>query len=300
MYHRIAEESFDPWGLAVSPAHFEAQVRWIARRRTPLSLTQFARRHAAGTLPRDAIAVTFDDGYACSARVAAPLLEKLGVPATIFIPAALIERRAPFWWDELESIVLGYDGSSLEVDGTRYELGPRSSGDPDWKPGAEPGTPRQEAFLCLWRELHHKLPGELDRSMDELRDRFNVTRTGQKRPMTPEEVRATASERIEFGSHALTHPSLPSLPLARKAIEIRDSVERCRQLSGQLPRAFAYPFGEFDAESEELTREAGFVCACTADHRSTGPESRAFALPRLAVADRGGRVLERIVNFAPH
>jgi peptidoglycan/xylan/chitin deacetylase (PgdA/CDA1 family) len=299
MYHRVAEESFDPWGLAVSPVHFAAHVRWISRRRTPLSLTEFAKRHSDGTLPEDAIAVTFDDGYACTAQVAAPLLESMSVPATIFIPPELIERGRPFWWDELEALALGYTADRLELNGIVFDLGPRSAAARNWKPGAEPQTPRQGAFLRLWKHLQQKPPGELDRSVGALRDLFNAPTTQQKRPMTVDEVRSTASDTIAFGSHALTHPSLPNLQRSQKRSEIRDSLDRCRQLSGAVPKAFAYPFGEFDPESEQLAEEAGYACACTADHRWATPESRAFALPRLTVSNRGARILERIVNFAP-
>ena len=31
LYHRIAEEPFDPWALAVSPTHFNEQMEWIGR-----------------------------------------------------------------------------------------------------------------------------------------------------------------------------------------------------------------------------------------------------------------------------
>ena len=56
MYHRVGVESFDPWALAVSPARFEAQLEWLARRRSVLPLAEFAALHRQGRLPRDAAA----------------------------------------------------------------------------------------------------------------------------------------------------------------------------------------------------------------------------------------------------
>src|SRR4051812_30294675 len=84
MYHRIAEDTFDPWGVAVSPANFADQLDWLKRHRTPLRLLEFAEHHRRGSLPADAVALTFDDGYACNAVTAAPMLDALGIPATIF------------------------------------------------------------------------------------------------------------------------------------------------------------------------------------------------------------------------
>ena len=54
---------------------------------------------AAGesTLPERACVVTFDDGLRCQVELALPVLERLGVPATFFLPGLpLAEGRALF------------------------------------------------------------------------------------------------------------------------------------------------------------------------------------------------------------
>lgn len=290
MYHRIAVETFDPWGLAVSPEHFAAQLEWLSDNRTIVPLAEFAARLRDGTLPADAIALTFDDGYTCAAEVAAPLLERAGLPATIFIPPELIERGQPFWWDELKDLVLGNDAGFLTIDGARVSLGARCSGDHHWRPGAKPGTPRQAAFHRIWESLREKTPAEIDAAMADIRRQSNAEE-GDARPMSPTQVRETASERIEFGSHAIAHPWLSSLTSAEKAREIRDSVEACEKLSGARPTTFAYPYGNLDAESERIVEEAGFACACATLGRSVSARSRLFALPRVQVGDWSAREL---------
>src|SRR5438874_2448633 len=85
MYHRIGREAFDPWGLAVELVRFAEQVEWLAGNRTVLPLSEFARRQRERQLPADAIALTFDDGYA-SVLKAVPLLEKHDLHATVFLP----------------------------------------------------------------------------------------------------------------------------------------------------------------------------------------------------------------------
>lgn len=300
MYHRIADEAFDPWGLSVSPDRFGEQVRWLSKSRRVLPLEEFAARHAQRSLPANAIALTFDDGYACVAKIAAPMLDEANVPATIFIPSEVIESGKRFWWDELERIVLDFEGDSIELEGTVFELGPPSAEDRVWKPNAEPGTPRQAAFLRLWNHLRHKAPEELSRAMNELRDQSRLeVRDDFKRPMTPNEVRSVCSDKIQFGSHSLSHPSLPRLPRAQKRTEIQESLDRCEALTGRRPRAFAYPFGEFDRESETLVEQAGFTCACTAKYKAATPESRRYALPRLMVGNITAGTLKRVVRYAP-
>lgn len=101
---------------------------------------------------------------------------------------------------------------------------------------------------------------------------------------------------MEFGSHALTHPSLPHLSRHEKARQIGDSVERCASLSGEVPRAFAYPYGDFDQESAGLVEKAGFECACATEDRCVDGNSGAYALPRIGVGDWTPRRLARALS----
>ncbi|HEU4825346.1 MAG TPA: hypothetical protein VFS85_02635, partial [Dongiaceae bacterium] len=57
MYHRVADLPYDPWGLAVTPAHFAAQLAVLRKERLPLSMTEFVQRLETGSLPRHAVAV---------------------------------------------------------------------------------------------------------------------------------------------------------------------------------------------------------------------------------------------------
>jgi len=290
MYHRIAEETFDPWGLAVSPANFADQLGWLKTHRKVLPLTEFAERHASRTLPGDAAAITFDDGYESTATAAAPLLELHKLPATVFLPVELVEGGSPFWWDELQQLVLGFAGASLVVGGRKLPLGKRSAADGQWRPFAGPRTRRQAAFERSWAILRHMAPAELECAMQELREQVNVAPSNEcDLPMKPAQVRTIASGRIQFGSHALAHPSLPALSRAEKTAEIHGSIERITALTGLTPLSFAYPFGDRDEESEAIVRQAGFLCACATDGHAVDRRSSLFALPRLGVRNVDAR-----------
>ena len=287
MYHRIADESFDPWGLAVSSENFADQLDWIRRNRLVLSLPDFVELHRQGKLPRSAAALTFDDGYACNADVAVPLLEKLGIPATIFLPAGLIERGCEFWWDELERIVLDSESRVLTLGGRAMTLGERHSEDSNWPPATKPRTARQRAYHWLWSMLYEIPPDELEANLRQLRDQSKVPEAPRDshRPMSPVEVQGSKSALIDFGSHALSHASLPSLAADEKAREIVESMEQCTKLVGARPRCFAYPYGNYDADSARLAQQAGYDCAVKAEGRFVGRRSNPFALPRLFVGN---------------
>jgi len=292
MYHRIAYETFDPWGLCVTPDKFADQLSWLAKNRTPISLSDFARLHRRGDLPDDAVAVTFDDGYACAAKIAAPLLEQHDVPATIFIPAALIGRTRLFWWDELRQVVMTHPDANLRARGRIFDLGERQDADAAWPRDSRKRTPRQNGFYALWVELQPLPLADIEQTLFELRaEHAPITDDEDLRLMTPDEVRSIVSDKIHFGSHALSHVSLPGLGCSEKVHEIRESVTACEQLVGAGPVSFAYPFGDYDRECETLVAAAGFACACTVEPRAIAADDDLFALPRLKVENWTGRQL---------
>jgi peptidoglycan/xylan/chitin deacetylase (PgdA/CDA1 family) len=92
-YHAIT----DRWDneLALPPSSFEAQVRRIARAGyRGVTFSSLAAEPSA----RGVVAVTFDDGFSSVYEHAAPLLEELGWPATVFVTTGAVERDEPMRW----------------------------------------------------------------------------------------------------------------------------------------------------------------------------------------------------------
>ena len=299
MYHRIAEEAFDPWGLAVSPTRFSDQMQWAGRTREILSLAEFADRHRRGSLPPEALAVTFDDGYACATTTAAPVLQLLGIHATVFIAPDLVGGHREFWWDELQRMVIECDGATLEVEGKTVELGVRHDDDGTWLPARPAATDRQRAFKHIWAKLSVLPPERIERVMTNLRDQAKLDPEPREthRLMTAEEMRELDAATISFGSHSLAHASLPSLPSREKVRHILQSLERCEAITGRRPLSFAYPFGQHDDEAEALVEHAGFECACTTEQAAVGLVSEGFALPRLHVGNWSAAQLKRALRL---
>ena len=287
MYHRMADERLDPWGLAVHPPRFAQQMEWLANKREPLSLVEFARRRREGRLSAEAIAITFDDGYACSAEIAAPLLNRLGIPATVFLPTALIRRGREFRWDDLERIILESSQEQLLWRGETIRLGARASNDRDWAVDAPPRTERQQAFHFFWSRFRAMPYADGESSLQQLRAQTEIPIEPRPshRPMSVSEARSLRETMFEFGSHGLTHPDLPTLSDAEKVDEICESIDDCLQVVGRVPRTFAYPYGRRDPRDEQLAAEAGYDCACTAESGFVRRSASNFALPRLAVGN---------------
>jgi peptidoglycan/xylan/chitin deacetylase (PgdA/CDA1 family) len=110
MYHRVARLPA-PDQLNVTPERFERQIAWLAAHRRVVGLpAAVAEIAGAGTLA-DSVVVTFDDGYLDNLENALPVLQRHGIPATIFVTSAFCgqSRRHPRYPDEAGRLHLDWE-----------------------------------------------------------------------------------------------------------------------------------------------------------------------------------------------
>lgn len=92
MYHHVAP--LPGAFVTVTPEAFEEHVRLLARRPTLFLDELVGFMEGRIEVPRGAVVLTFDDGYADFARWAFPLMEKYGVRGTVFIcPGLMADSR---------------------------------------------------------------------------------------------------------------------------------------------------------------------------------------------------------------
>lgn len=283
LYHRVFDPSFDPLLLSVSRENFNDQIEHLRSRYTVLSLRELLEALDRGRVPRQGVAVTFDDGYGDNASNARPVLERHGVPATVFVASGYVEAGREFWWDELERVLflaprlpervcLTVAGAVYEWDvesAARMSVAERLEGD-EWSVLREDNpTPLHKAY----RELHALLSPLTAETrgfvMSELRTQTGDER--QHRPdylaMTREQVRALAAGGlVEVGAHTVTHPVLSALSPEAAAREIRQSKRDLEEVLSAPVTSFAYPYGSRGAYSEQnvaAVRGAGLTAACS-------------------------------------
>lgn len=92
-YHAVSETWPDP--VAVTPAQLERQLTFLKRRGFVATTFSEAVAHPPG---KKTLAVTFDDGYRSVIDRAFPILERLGMPATVFIPSLYAASPQPSFW----------------------------------------------------------------------------------------------------------------------------------------------------------------------------------------------------------
>jgi peptidoglycan/xylan/chitin deacetylase (PgdA/CDA1 family) len=293
MYHRVAEPSSDPWGLCVSPAHFQEHLDalrdWGA---TILPLAELVAAAEQKRLPKRALAITFDDGYADNYHVAFPMLDHSAAPATIFVATGPILASREFWWDALEHLLLGGPlPARLQV-----PVGARVR---EWTTGDPPSLYRQvwATLSDLPPEAQQAALGTLAVQLGRALDRPRETH----RPMTPAELTEFAGRSrglVEFGGHTADHPRLPILPPARQRDQIGRGKDELEAMIGSRVQSFSYPFGAHDGHGVAAAREAGFLRACTTSGGGVGHHPDRFRLARVPVPDVSGDALVRQISEA--
>lgn len=79
--------------------------------------------------------------------------------------------------------------------------------------------------------------------------------------MTLSQILELRRHGVRFGSHTLTHPSLPRLSEAELRREVFDSKRKLEDLLSEEVSMFAYPFGELDRRARAAVLEAGYKMA---------------------------------------
>jgi peptidoglycan/xylan/chitin deacetylase (PgdA/CDA1 family) len=101
-YHGLSEDW--PARIAVTPREFEFQIGLLASRGyRGVTFTEAA----LGNHIDDVVAVTFDDGYRSVDELARPILDRHGLPGTVFVPTRLIGGDAPMVWEGIDQWIGG-------------------------------------------------------------------------------------------------------------------------------------------------------------------------------------------------
>ncbi len=313
MYHRVAEVSTDPWSLCVTPQHFAEHLEILKKHFRPIQLQQLTKALRKGKVPRRSVVVTFDDGYADNLHNARPILECHNVPATVFLSTGYLGQGREFWWDELDRLLLQTgtlpETLRLSINGSyhQWSLGASAHYDEDafwryrfWRAMEEPPDTRHLIYRSLWQLLQPLPESERRKVLNELLTWANAEPAGRPayRILTQQEVvDLVRGGLVEAGAHTVTHAALSKLPPDLQRDEIQQSKTILEKILGRPVTSFAYPYGDYTAETVPIVREAGFACACSTLTGVVGGDADRFQLPRVQVEDWDGEEFSRKLSL---
>lgn len=233
-------------------------------------------------VPERAVAITFDDGFRNVLTEAAPVLKRLGLPATLFITTDFVFQGEMLWPDRLLAALELTREPRLEVEiaGERraFDLTARAGKlQADRAINAECKRLAQTERLALVQRVTDGL-GVSASALSSAWDGF--------RPIDPDEMRLLPGAGITVGAHTCSHPILALLSAADQARELSESKRRIESVTGVRCDEFAYPNGgpgDFSAQTKRSAMDAGYRCAFTTIKRRVTAADDRFEIPRCTL-----------------
>jgi len=277
MFHRVLARPDPLFPAEMHAARFDGLLGIVARAFAVLTLGQALTLLAQRRLPRRALVITFDDGYADNAELALPLLLRHGLRATFFVSTGFLDGGR--MWND--SIIETLRLSALPaVDLSEFGLGAMTLAAPEQ---------RRRAIEALLPKVKYMALPARQQALDRLRQLAGAPPLPAGPMMTTAQVQQLQRSGMEIGGHTVRHPILALLPDAEARAEIADGQAQLQARVDAPIDVFAYPNGQpgrdFDARHVDMLRQLGFRGAVTTAAGTAGVAADPFRLPRFTPWD---------------
>lgn len=282
MYHSVRDDPRDLCDLiAPTITHassvFRRQMEIVAREYAPVTLDDVLRfLKGEINLPRRAVAVTFDDGFADNEEIAAPILNQFGVRATFYATVDLIGTSNLPWYCRLRHAFLKTQKSEWTEP---FKGNVRSLRGPEGRDAA-----LLAAFeLCapLVADSQEQLVRDIETALE-----MEVSAVRKPLMMDWDQLRRLQSQGHLVGSHTLSHPNAAYVAnedeLRHELVESKKRIER--ELGTEVAH-FSYPHPALNPQWSErtvkMTASAGYRSAVTTTIGRVSANSDPLCLRRV-------------------
>ena len=211
---------------------FEEQMTYISRHYRVVSLDDIAEAQKTGQGLGDAVAITFDDAYSCIATYVAPILERLNIPATVFVSGSLIDNERFFWRHAVKHVIeegqLALFSEELKNrTGIDLAVTAQLSLRPDLGKGID-STLITDAAMAVFERM-----GWDSRALASTHHLY----------LTQKEISLLNPKLWTVGHHTWSHPVLATLSESHQEQEITKGADYIKQFGELARNYFAIPFG---------------------------------------------------------
>lgn len=256
-------------GNIIRLSAFRRQLQWLKRRFSFVSLKDYVTEYQNDPKSmRKKLALTFDDGYAHTYALVAPVLQEEGIPATFFTNSVNLDQGL-LWFVYFNALCSERAYPSLEINGRHYPLNNKRNSLHAWKTLIQLARSSPDARVFA-EEFACKYPLPV-----QIQEKYAGLRSGQL-------AEIGASPLFSLGGHTHSHPYLDQLTQAEQLEEMILNKKILEQLSGKMVPYFAYPGGVYNQASISAARQAGFLAAFAVSPQSLSSDPL-FELPRNGV-----------------
>jgi peptidoglycan/xylan/chitin deacetylase (PgdA/CDA1 family) len=255
-YHRV-NDRHDSFWPALPTAVFARQMEYLATSCHCYGLEEAVTRLVEDDVHDDAVVVTFDDGYRDNYLNAFPILQRFGIPATVFVATDVIGSGRLLWHDQVNAAI--WTTAARALDGftpVAPSLALRSSED-----RCEAQTAILHALRALNEEERAQWVAWLLRTLA-----VEPCLQAPELMLTWDDIKVMHQHGIGFGAHTATHPVLSRVNPAHAWAEIMQPKVVLEKHLGAPVGGFAYPSGrrqDYTSATKRLVQDAGYIHAVT-------------------------------------
>lgn len=261
---------------------FERRMQTLKQRRIPvIPLEEAVKRLGTGEIRHGEAVITLDDGWTSNLTIGAPILEKYGYPASIYVTTEHLEAGTEVFNVALHYMICRSPRTELKLEG----LHPRLDGTYDLRKDPDGLTvmlitAAEKAFPVLAdrQQLLGPIASALGMNLAE------VLRNERFRLMTREELLELDARGFDIQLHTHSH-RLPDGDFQSMAREIERNRETLRSVLGKDKNHFCFPSGKYKPQHPEWLRRLGIVSGTTCDPGLNGRDSKLMLLKRYLDSD---------------
>jgi peptidoglycan/xylan/chitin deacetylase (PgdA/CDA1 family) len=230
-----------------------------------------------GTLPEKSVVITIDDGNYDFYVKAFPLLQRYGLPATVYLTTYYCDRNLPLFNHICSYMLWKGRGQVIPAPGLIDSISELDLRRPETQSAVLQALLHfaEEKRLSATDKDHlaRKLAGVLSLDYDE----FLRLRLLQR--MNAAEVAAIAAAGIDVQLHTHRHRTPVERSLFRE--EMEENRSRIVNMTARTPSHFCYPSGVYRSEFLPWLKEMGIVSATTCVAGLASPNINPLLLPRV-------------------
>ena len=280
MYHRFTENNNE--GFALKACDFEKQLRFIRRIYTIVALEEYfdLTEEQRNRIVNPA-AITVDDGYMNFYQYGYPILKKLSLPATVYLPADFIENGKWMWQDRNKYILRNTSKQQVHFnwETDEYILPLKTSFDLLKSMEIvyalcmkEPNGRREFFSQSLAKSADVQLPEMPDEEFA---------------PLTWEKIKKMENNRIYFGSHTMNHEILTEMDSSQALEEIMGSKKFIESRLSHEIKGFCYPNGCYNVQIAKQVEICGYRYAVTTEKGLNSRSDSMMCLRRPSSPESG-------------
>ena len=294
MYHyvRDLEDSRYPLIKGLSTVDFIKQIEYLHKMYRIISMEEVIYSIDNNrTLPNNSVVLTFDDGYIDHYLNVFPVLDRLGIQGSFFIPVRPVVERIVLNDNKIQFILSSSDDSMSVINDIKNLLKKNSyiidDFDNYYKKIAIPSSYDSGDIIFIKRMLQTELPeGIRNKIVDKLFNKYvgvEESVFSKELYVNEEQVNHMRRNNMHIGIHGYNHSWWSKIDRVQLEKEIDLSLDFISEIGMDMDNWTAcYPHGSYDKQVVDVLEEKGCKLALTIEDgvARVSKKSR-FLFPRI-------------------